>query len=371
MGATSMDTSLVDRERLSRFLVDEVFTGATDMAVTEVEPASSGFSNDTVLFEIAYREKDELYRRWLVARVAPTRPALFPTYDMGLQHGVMAALSAHTGIPIPPVHGRYDDTSVFGAPFFLMDRVKGWVPADDPPFTVAGRLLDLPADQQGAILDQSLVILAKIHAVDWQALGLATIVGYDPDQNALRARLGEAERFHRWVAGDAEDPLVEAAFAWLYENTPSEKEGPVLNWGDARIGNMIFDGRDNRALAVLDWEMACIASREVDLGWYTYSLRYRTEGIGAPMPPGFPSREGIIARYEELSGYTVRNHHYYEVFAGLRAAIITRRIANLRIAAGKLPAASDLAASNPGSYLLARLLGEPTGPRPTATFARG
>jgi aminoglycoside phosphotransferase (APT) family kinase protein len=372
MGATSMDTSAVNHEQLSGFLADNVFPDATEVAVTEVEPASSGFSNDTVLFEVAYRENGQQHRRWLVARIAPARPALFPAYDMGLQHGVMLALSAHTDLPMAPIRGKYDDTSIFGAPFFLMDRVDGWVPADDPPFTVEGHLLELTADQQGAILDQSLAILAKIHAVDWKGLGLAPVVGYDPSQDALRAKLAEAENFHHWVAGDTEDPLVEAGFAWLYDNRPAAEEGPVLNWGDARIGNMILDRHDNRTLAVLDWEMSCIASRELDLGWYTFALRYFTEGIGAPIPQGFPSREGIIARYEELTGYTVRDHHYYEVFAGLRTAIITRRIANLLIAAGMLPEDSDMAANNPGSHLLAHLLGlPPVGPAPTGTFTRG
>lgn len=371
MGATSMDVAAVDPEKLSGFLSEHLFEDRRAVTVTDIKPASSGFSNDTVLFEVAYDEDGQSRRHWLVARIEPTRPALFMDYDIKLQHGVMAALSEHSDLPMPTIRGQYDDASTFGAPFFLMDRVFGRIPPDDPPFTKEGWLLDLPPEQQASILDQSLVAMAKTHAVDWRALNLGPVVGHDPDQDALRAKLAEFDAFHRWVAGDIDDPMVVSTLAWLNDNIPSEDEELVLNWGDPRIGNMIFDPETNDALAVLDWEMSCIASRELDLGWYTFALRYFTEGIGAPMPPGFPDIDGIVVRYEELSGHAVGNHHYYEVVAGLRNAIHMRRIANLLSANGLLPAGSDMATNNPATHILARLLGLPA-PGPTAgTFQRG
>ncbi len=216
-----------------------------------------------------------------------------------------------------------------------------------------------------------MVAMAKTHAVDWRALKLGPVVGYDPSQDALRAKLAEFDAFHRWVAGDIHDPMVETTLAWLNDNIPSEDEELVLNWGDCRIGNMIFDPETNEALAVLDWEMACIASRELDLGWFTFALRYFTDGIGLPMPPGFPDSEGILARYQELTGHSAGNHHYYEVVAGLRNAIHHRRIANLLSANGLLPDDSDMRTNNPATHILAHLLGLPA-PGPTASaFARG
>jgi aminoglycoside phosphotransferase (APT) family kinase protein len=46
----------------------------------------------------------------------------------------------------------------------------------------------------------------------------------------------------------------------------------VLNWGDACIGNVVHDGFD--PVAVLDWEMAALAPREVDLCWTVYPHRF-------------------------------------------------------------------------------------------------
>ncbi|MCW3013480.1 MAG: Acyl-CoA dehydrogenase family er 11 [Solirubrobacterales bacterium] len=370
-GSTDVEVGVgVDVEGLSRLVSRDVIPGATDVTVSTIRPAASGYSNDTLLFEVSYREDGRPESRWFVARIEPTRPALFPRYDISLQHGVMAALSRHTDVPMPAVYRKYDDPSLFGAPFFLMDRVSGLIAGDDPPFTREGWILELPVAQQADILDRSLHALAQIHAVDWEALGLGPVVGHNAGDDVLRTKLAEFHAFYRWVAGDSRDPLVEDAFAWLHEHLPSDHEELVLNWGDPRVGNMIFS-EDLSVAAILDWEMACIASREMDIGWYTFALRYFTEGIGAPMPPGFGSVDEIVSRYEELSGHTVRHHHFYEVVAGVRNAIHTMRIAHLLMAKGLLPEDSDMTTNNGATHILSRLLGKPAPGPVVGQFARG
>ena len=42
----------------------------------------------------------------------------------------------------------------------------------------------------------------------------------------------------------------------------------MLNWGDARVGNILY--RDFAPIAVLDWEMATVGPREVDLAWMIF-----------------------------------------------------------------------------------------------------
>ena len=65
----------------------------------------------------------------------------------------------------------------------------------------------------------------------------------------------------------------------------------MLSWGDARIGNMMF-GDDLAVNGVLDWEMVGLGSPDIELGWWLFILRHHTEGIGAPLPPGFPTPRG-------------------------------------------------------------------------------
>jgi aminoglycoside phosphotransferase (APT) family kinase protein len=94
-----------------------------------------------------------------------------------------------------------------------------------------------------------------------------------------------------------------------------------------------------------------------------FLLRHHTEGIGAPLPAGFPTREQVVARYEQRTGHVVRHLDFYEAFAGLRLSILMHRAGNMMIAAGLLPPDAPMKFNNPASQLLAKLIGAeaPTG----------
>jgi aminoglycoside phosphotransferase (APT) family kinase protein len=166
------------------------------------------------------------------------------------------------------------------------------------------------------------------------------------------------EDYFAWAAGGMSNPTVEAGLAWVREHEPTDQDRHVLCHGDARVGNMIF-GESNEVVAVLDWETAAIAAPEYDLGWWVLLNRHHTEGIGVPRPAGLPSTEDVVRRYEELSGRTVENLHFYEVFAALRLALLMVRAAHLMKTAGFLPPESEMAIDNPASQILAELLGLP------------
>ena len=86
-------------------------------------------------------------------------------------------------------------------------------------------------------------------------------------------------------------------------------------WGDARINNQIFDD-DHRVAAVVDWEMVTLADPMMDVAWWLFLDRHFHEGIPADRLEGFPTREEMIARYEEVSGRETHDLRYYEVLAG-------------------------------------------------------
>lgn len=153
-------------------------------------------------------------------------------------------------------------------------------------------------------------------------------------------------------------PTVDAAFAWLREHQPADPGPAVLNWGDARLSNMIF-GPGGEVRAILDWEAATVGPPAGDLAWWLFATRHHTEGIGAPLPPGFPSREEFVARYEELTGHEVKHLDFYETFAALRLSILMHRAGNMMIGAGLLPPDAPMKLNNPASQLLAKLAGLP------------
>jgi aminoglycoside phosphotransferase (APT) family kinase protein len=340
---------------------------ATDIRVGDVTvPGSSGLSTETVLFQADWTAAGTTHSQGMVARVQPDSGGVFETYDLAKEAAVMRALSEHTPVPAPRVLFYEDDPSVLGAPFLVMARVDGRIPSDDPPFTAAGWVLELTSRQRARMWDNALQALAGIHAADWQALGLASLD--TPEQGAgLDAQLAHWERTFAWAAEGEANPTVEFALRWLRENAPAQESGRVLNWGDARVGNIIFGG-DLSVGAVLDWEMVTLGSRELDLGWWLFLARHHTEGIGLPLPSGIPTHEQTIARYQELTGHPVRDIGYYEVFAGTRLAIIMVRAAHMMIDAGLLGPEATMAVNNPASQLVATLLDIPVQTGETVSF---
>ncbi len=72
----------------------------------------------------------------------------------------------------------------------------------------------------------------------------------------------------------------------------------MFSWGDARIGNMMFE--DFTPVAVLDWEMASIGPREIDIGWMIYIHRFfqdMVEDLGMPGMPHILRRDTVADLY--------------------------------------------------------------------------
>ena len=117
----------------------------------------------------------------------------------------------------------------------------------------------------------------------------------------------------------------------------------MLNWGDARIGNMLY--RDFAPIAVLDWEMATVGPREVDLAWMIFLAHVLRRPRRALRAAGHDRLHGsatsVIAEYEQLTGHTVRNLEWFEVFAALRFAIVSIRTSTRGIAYGTMEEPAD------------------------------
>jgi aminoglycoside phosphotransferase (APT) family kinase protein len=217
--------------------------------------------------------------------------------------------------------------------------------------------------------ESSLQALAAVHDLDWRAAGLGFLAPADggSGSSVLDADLAHWHDFYDWARAGETSPTVEAGFAWLEAHRPADDREPVLTWGDARIGNMMF-GDDLAVNAVLDWEMAGLGQPDAEVAWWLFILRHHTEGIGAPVPDGFPTREEVVAIYEKASGRSVDHLDWYEVWAAVRLAIIMQRAGNLMIELGILPPDAPMRLNNPASQLLATLIGAPAPDGTTQSF---
>ncbi|WP_236977108.1 MULTISPECIES: phosphotransferase family protein [Mycobacterium] len=362
--------NVVDTELAAKRLADWLAAKQPDaqgIAVTDVQvPGAGGLSNETVLFTANWHDADGEHTRGMVARVQPDGPGVFPDYDLSKEAAVIGALAEHSSVPVPAVYYLEDDLSVFGAPFLVMQRIDGRIPADDPPFTATGWVLEATPEQRRRMWHNSIDVLAQIHDVDWRAIGLDFLD--TPEQHSgLDAGLAQWRRTFEWAAAGEPNPTLEAALRWLDEHRPQHDEPKVLNWGDARVGNMIYTP-ELIPVGVLDWEMVNLASREQDLGWWLFLMRHHTEGVGLELPAGIPDHGETIAYYEQVTGHQLRDLQYYEVLAGTRLSILMVRAAHMMIDAGLLPPDSPMAQSNPASQLVAKLLDLPAPTGATTSF---
>jgi len=334
----------------------ERFGDVSDVRVGELGgPEATGFSSDTLLFDVDFRAAEGPRRLGLVARIRPTRMFLFPEYDLAAQFRILSALEP-TDVPVPPAWWQEPSGDVIGSPFYLMGRVEGRTPSDNPPYNAAGWVTEVEPAERTAIWRSYLETLVAIRRLDARALGLGFLAKPELGPTPVAQELAYYRRYLDWIYAGREHPTVSVSLPWLEANLPEESGPPCLSWGDARIGNMLF--QQGRCVAVLDWEMARLMDPMMDLAWGLFLERYHTEGSKLERLPGFLDRARTIALYEELAGEPVRHLEYYELLAGMRFSVILTRLAQQLMDQGFLPEDSDFEWNNPVSNLHARQLVE-------------
>jgi aminoglycoside phosphotransferase (APT) family kinase protein len=325
------------------------------VAVDGWERPASGFSAETIVVPTTVDGRAQRF----VLRLETPDPAVYPAQAGGLdieieiQVRVMQALAA-SDVPLATVVGYEPDTSVLGAPFFVMEFVEGRVPIENPPYTLEGFFVDASPTERAAMIDDGLRVLAAVHDVDWRAADLGWLVapGTSP---GIAAQLDLWEAYARRELDGRTHPSLDRALAWLHDNLPPGSE-PVLAWGDPRPGNIIW--RDGHAACATDFEAVAIAPREHDLGWWLMFDRSSHETVGAARLPGEPTRDEQRVIYERHAGIAVDDPFPFELFAAARYAAIVVRVMNRLVARGDMPPDNTIWLENPAATCLDQLLDE-------------
>jgi len=323
------------RERLERWIATKLPAGAEPKVGEVTSPSATGMTNETLLFEVRWREQGALAQGSFVGRMAPdlSDKPTFPSYDLAMQARVIELVEEHSEVPVPHVRWLELDPEPLGAPFFVMDRVEGRVPADNPPYVAAGWLKDASEVEQRELMEHTVRLLAQLHAIDPTHLDVAFLHFEEPGDSAMRRHFHHQRSYYEWMCADAKPglrvPLIEESFDWLEGNWPEDHGPDVISWGDARLANILYTSNGFEAAAVLDWEMAAVAPRGVDLGWMAFMHRFFEDLIapsGRPTLPHLMRSEDILAIYREASGFEVQAMPWYEVYAGVRHATIMSRV---------------------------------------------
>lgn len=219
----------------------------------EVAQFKGGQSNPTYLLSSPSRQ--------YVLRRKPPGEILKGAHAVDREARVMRALG-EIGFPVPRIFGLCEDEVVLGTPFFVMEMVDGrifW----DATFPEVGWA------ERPAYFDAMNETLARLHSVDFQAIGLGD---YGRPGNYFERQIS---RWSKQYLADKEagrELNMDALVEWLPENIPSSDETSIVH-GDCRCDNMIFHPTEPRVLAVLDWELSTLGHPLSDFAYNTMMYR--------------------------------------------------------------------------------------------------
>ena len=356
---SSRDTHALP-EQLSQWLASVLPERDAPQVTIENGVDANGMSSETILLTARWGEDEQR----LVARVAPTADdvPVFSSYRLDHQFELMRLVDELTDVPVPRV--RWIDTTgdVLGTPFFLMDRVEGDVPPDVMPYTFGGNwFADAAPERQRELQDTTVEVLAKLHAIPDAAQRFSFLTEVDPPGDTpLRRHFGWLKDWYEFAVPDiGRSPLVEQALQWLETHFPTEVAAstPVLTWGDSRVGNVLY--QDFRPVAVLDWEMATLGPRELDVSWIIFAHMVFQELAGLAGLPGLPDvlREADVrATYEQLTGATLGDLHWFYIYSAVIWCCVFMRTTARRVHFGEMEQPDDVESTFYHASLLRRLL---------------
>lgn len=253
--------------------------------------------------------------RWILRR-PPAGPVAPATHDMVREHRVMSALWS-TVVPVPRMVALCEDSAVLGVPFYVMQRIDGAAYRTVDDLAVLG---PARAERVSERLVDTLVALHSLVPADVGLLDLGRPEGFVPRQ---------LSRWHRLIAGTPAGRLPAATrlYGSLAEHLPLTEPTPRILHGDYRLDNVLFDEQD-RAAAVIDWEMATVGDPWTDLALL---LAYQRLGdvdpdnvvAGASAALGFLSAGDLLARYVDGTGAPPPALDFYVGLAFYKLAAIT------------------------------------------------
>ena len=333
------------RPRLETWLASRFPAGA---GVSQLEAtAANGMSSETILFVARWSDDDAPREEQLVARLAPdpTDVPVFPSYDLERQFRAIQRVGELTSVPVPRVWWYESEPRHLGTPFFVMSRVDGEVPPDVLPYNFGDSwLFEATLEERRRLQDASVRVLAELHAIERPEEEFAFLADDARGDTALQRKVTQARKWYEWATRDTgRAPLVERAFAWLEAHWPSDGGDTVLNWGDSRIGNVIY--RDFEPVAILDWEMACLGPRELDVAWMVYAHRVFEDlavDYGFPGMPDFLVLDDVVSTYERTSGHSLDDLEFYTTLAAVQYAIVFLRTGHRSIHFGERDAPQEV-----------------------------
>jgi aminoglycoside phosphotransferase (APT) family kinase protein len=281
----------------------------------QVRQFPSGHSNLTYSLQLGARE--------LVLRRPPFGSKVKSAHDMGREFRVLSKLHS-VYAPAPEVLLYCDDDAILGAPFYVMEPIRGIILRRNLPHG-----LDFPAEKARRLSESFVDNLIHLHRVDYAAVGLADLGR--PEGYLERQVRGWIERYYASKTHDY--PEVEKISAWMQQCMPSTSVVSLIH-NDYKYDNVVLDSSDvTSIIGVLDWEMCTIGDSVSDLGtalayWVdaTDPEELQQNRWGPTTHPGSFTREEFVQHYARKTGCDVSRIAFYLTFARFKLAVIVQQI---------------------------------------------
>lgn len=350
---------------LETWLAGELPEGADPKVTLHSGIDSNGMSSETLVFDATWTEGGEQRKGEYVARVAPRADEfpVFTNYALRDQYDAMRIVGEQTEVPVPNV-GLFEPTGdVLGTPFFLMDRIEGIVPPDVPPYNWGDNwLADASRVDQKRLQDSTVKAIAALHAIPNAAETFSFLDRKDHAGDTPLARnLAWVRDWYEFAVPDiGRSPLTEKTLDWLEANIPDTSgSDTVLCWGDSRIGNVLYE--DFEPVGVLDWEMAAIGPREMDIAWMMFAHMVFESIAGVFGLEGMPHllrEEDVKATYAEATGIELGDLTWYQLYNGVQWCVVFMRTSARSIHFGEVEKPDDIESLFHHKPLMERLLAE-------------
>ena len=296
------------------------------------EEFAGGQSNPTYLLSAG----EEQY----VMRRKPPGELLKSAHAVDREFKVMSALQ-NTNVPTAKTYALCTDDEVIGTWFYIMEYLDGRVIWDSTAGPYAPQ-------ERGEIWDAANDALAKLHCVDFEAVGLSD---FGKHNSYIERQLSRWTSQYEYTKTE-ENPFMDNLIEYLPKNVPQEDSCTIVH-GDPKIDNMMMHKERNEVIGILDWELSTLGNPLSDFAYLC--MRYRDSLRGVDLKAlGIPSEQEYIEAYCRRTGRSgIDNWDYYLAFNMFRLAAILQGIAK-RVRDGTAASRSAEEAGS-GAYDLAKL----------------
>ena len=290
-------------------------------------PQGAGRSHETILFDVHWLVGGVRQTRSCVVRIKPVRHTVFPDDLFEQQYRVMQVMHEQGRVRVAAPLWFESDAALLGAPFFVMQRARGRVAVSFPPYAEVGWVREATPTQRARMWENGVRQLGAIQATPLDSVSF--LQGKDGEQSGLMQEWNKYVRFVAWINRERPWPVFQRALDRLRSSWPANQP-PGLVWGDARLGNIMFDERFEVA-AVMDWEQPSLGGALHDLAWWLV-ISETMHGARADRPhlAGMGTREDTITLWTEVTGISTADIEWYEDFTRLKLSLTSVRLGQLK-----------------------------------------